>query len=165
MPSKLYLSFGSGSFIEKIMERDSNIRAASGAGEALLFIETDGKSPFQSGHGYDVLEARGVFGDEGDIVYWSVPAERNGGDLFVHHVMSDPKLIGAETDSFQALRIGRVLKGTDLIVLIQFRDSADASSYLKSVERLTAEQYAEEAGAALSAGPIIKRYHLIHKTN
>lgn len=161
MPSKLSITFGSGSFVDQIRARDSHIRAASGSGEALLFIETDGKSPFQSGNTYTLLETRGNFQEQGSLFYWSIPADRNSGDLFVHQVMSNPKVLGAEYDSFQAVRIARVERGDDLVLLIQFGNDGDATRYAKSVERLTVDQYAEEAGKSFAPSPVMKRYQLL----
>ncbi|WP_393966136.1 hypothetical protein [Exiguobacterium sp. S22-S28] len=161
MPSKLSITFGSGNFVDKIRSRDPQIRAAGGSGEALLFIETEGKSPFQSGSTYTLLETRGNFSEQGSLFYWSIPADQNSGDLFVHHVMSDPKVLGAEYDSFQAVRIARVERGTDLVLLIQFNHEADASRYAKSVERLTVDQYAEETGKSFAPSPVMKRYQLL----
>ncbi|WP_215115524.1 hypothetical protein [Exiguobacterium sp. s80] len=161
MPSKLFITFGSGNFVDQIRSRDAQIWAASGNGEALLWIETDGKSPFQSGNSYTLLETRGNFDEKGTIFYWSIPADQNSGDLFIHQVMSDPKVLGAEYGSFQALRIARVERATDLVLLIQFKDEGDASRYAKSVERLTVDQYAEEAGKSFAPSPIMKRYQLV----
>ncbi|MGI1807106.1 hypothetical protein ACRPK8_15370 [Exiguobacterium sp. TDN 0502] len=165
MPSKLSITFGSGSFVEKIRSRDPQIRVASGSGDAILWMETDGKSPFQSGNTYTLLESRGNFSDEGHLFYWSIPADQNSGDLFVHQVMSNPKVIGAEYEGFQAFRIGRVEKDTDLVLLIQFSESGDGARYAKSVERLTVDQYAEEAGKSFAPSPVMKRYQIVPPTN
>jgi len=165
MPSKLSITFGSGSFVERIRSRDAHIRVASGSGDAILWMETDSKSPFQSGNTYTLLESRGNFSDEGSLFYWSIPADQNSGDLFVHQVMSNPKVIGAEYGGFQAFRIGRVEKGTDLALLIQFQETGDGARYAKSVERLTVDQYAEEAGKSFAPSPVMKRYQIVPPTN
>ncbi|MED2974053.1 antibiotic biosynthesis monooxygenase [Fictibacillus sp. B-59209] len=165
---KLYITYGTQHYLENLPEASSDHSILlESSGDAALIAELEGENPFQEGHGYEILNARGQLKEGSFAVLNHIQVTEEGKSLFEERFKQRAGLVEQES-GFAAIRILRPEENDPYIVMTLWKSQGDFTSWQQSNAYAEAHKNRGTGSGlpqTLFSGPsFVKEYDVVSKS-
>ncbi|MFC4559169.1 antibiotic biosynthesis monooxygenase family protein [Virgibacillus kekensis] len=128
-----YMTNGTFDFLKKIDDEHPEVDFyyMSGENSTLVYYESDGKSVFSSGRGYELVINNGDMKQSGYVVMNNIPVTDDGAPVFEDRFKKRQQNVDT-MPGFQAFRLLRPKKGNTYVVLTQWASEKDFENWKNS---------------------------------
>ncbi len=141
----IYLTSGTGDFLEQVRKKHSNqeMILLHGEGNSVLIHETEGKSVFATPRKFEVLDSVNDLEERGFFVFNNIPVTDEGRPVFEHRFLKRAHAIEDEP-GFLAFRLLRPLNSETYIVMTQWNGPHSFEAWKSSKAFTSAHAEREE---------------------